>query len=672
MGMNKAHWLCSVATASLLLIHTSGAGLAQEAEAPGMQDQVAEEIGSEALETIVVVGNYNGDRFAEAADRNTSIYISETAVQAAETGDLKDLFAEEASVTVGGGIPIAQKIYVNGVDMLNLNVTIDGAMQNNRSFHHVTANSIDPGLLKAVRVDAGVAAADSGPNAIAGSVAFETKDALDLLEDGQTAGGKVILSADSNSKTFSESLTLYGRQGGFDFLGYAKNAKGEEYTTGDDWKIPGTAADLQSLMLKAGFTTESNNRFEAAAQILRDSSLRPYRANFGALPSKPTQTVRLYDSIRKNFSFNFYTDAPTDFWDPEVNLGFSENEIAVPVPYGSKGVSNTLNGKVANSFHFADVNTVTTGFDFYKKGSTYSGPSVENEEESLNIGAFAQVRLQPIDPLKLSFGTRFDAQKFEGVAGQKFDVSGLSGNASAAYEIVDGLILKAGYANVFGGIALEDNYTFEKAWNYTGLKPARSQNVTAGFEAKKWNFTLSGEVYQTDVKNARSSVYNYKTKVMTRNNVDFVTQGFNVGLGYNWQNGFAKLTYSNNSVKVDNIKSDSYTALDLAAPLGQVIAFNIAHTFQPYNLTVGGNIDAALDYDTGSTGSSKDLEGYTVVNLFAEYEPEQVKGLSLRLAANNIFDKDYADRGTYGGDYNSVTELSEPGRSFLATVKYKF
>jgi hemoglobin/transferrin/lactoferrin receptor protein len=159
---------------------------------------------------------------------------------------------------------------------------------------------------------------------------------------------------------------------------------------------------------------------------------------------------------------------------------------------------------------------------------------------------------------------------------------------------------------------------------------------------------------------------------MTRNNVDFVTQGFNVGLGYNWQNGFAKLTYSNNSVKVDNIKSDSYTALDLAAPLGQVIAFNIAHTFQPYNLTVGGNIDAALDYDTGSSGSSKDLEGYTVVNLFAEYEPEQVKGLSLRLAANNIFDKDYADRGTYGGDYNSVTELSEPGRSFLATVKYKF
>lgn len=144
---------------------------------------------SEELDPVVVY-SFNNDRFAVAADRNTSIYVSTQAIEAAEMGDLRDVFAENASVTVGGGIPIAQKIFVNGVDALNLNMTIEGAMQNNRAFHHVTANAIDPALLRAVRVDAGVAAADSGPNVLGGSIAFQLIDALDLLEDGETMGAK--------------------------------------------------------------------------------------------------------------------------------------------------------------------------------------------------------------------------------------------------------------------------------------------------------------------------------------------------------------------------------------------------------------------------------------------------------------------------------------------------
>ncbi|WP_310619326.1 hypothetical protein [Flexibacterium corallicola] len=84
----------------------------------------------------VVVYSYNNDQFAEAADRNTSIYVSKQAIEAAEMGTLRDVFSEEASVTVGGGIPIAQKIFVNGLDALTLNMTIEGAMQNNRAFHH--------------------------------------------------------------------------------------------------------------------------------------------------------------------------------------------------------------------------------------------------------------------------------------------------------------------------------------------------------------------------------------------------------------------------------------------------------------------------------------------------------------------------------------------------------
>lgn len=608
----------------------------------------------------IVVENYNKDRFAKAADRNTAIYISEDAINAAQDGDMKDLFSEEASVTVGGGIPIAQKIYVNGVDQLMLNVTIDGAMQNNRAFHHTTANAIDPGLLKAVRIDAGVAPADAGPNALAGSIAFQTLDATDLLVDGKNFGGKALLSFDTNSETFSQALTLYARAGNFDVLGYVKNAKGEDYTTGSNWIIPGTAADLQSFLVKGGFTSDAGDRLEISAQILNDKAFRPFRANFGGLISgSPT---RLYDTKRKNFAFNYSHLKPGDMWDPEVTLGYSVNEINVPVPYGSEGTSDTLNGKLANTFTFNTVNTVTAGADFYIKSSNYIGPASDLEEEIDNVGFFAQARLQPFDPLKVSFGVRYDRQGFEGIGDFSDTVDGASGNASVAYEIIDGLTLKAGYSNIFGGIVLEDNYVFSPAWDYTGLKSSRARNVNTGFEFKKSNFRFSGEIFSLKVTDAR----------VVTGNVDFESKGFNLAAGYNWVNGRVSLTYSNSDVKVNKTNASTFEALDLAAPLGEIIAFNISHTFLAYNLTVGGSIQAALGYETKSTVSNQDITGYTVVNLFAEYKPEQLNGLSIRLAANNLFDKDYADRGTYGQDFASVLPLKEPGRSFLATASYEF
>ncbi len=135
------------------------------------------------LDPIIVE---NRDPLGGAADRATSMYVSDLELERARTGDLKDVFSGIASVSVGGALPLTQKIYLNGVDMLNLGVTIDGAAQNNRAFHHVSANAIDPGLLKQVRADATVAPADAGPYALAGSVVFEIVDPEDILADGDT------------------------------------------------------------------------------------------------------------------------------------------------------------------------------------------------------------------------------------------------------------------------------------------------------------------------------------------------------------------------------------------------------------------------------------------------------------------------------------------------------
>lgn len=616
------------------------------------------------LPTVVLQGNTKNDKHAGAADRGNSIYISEKDIEASATGNMKDLFAGQASVTVGGGIPIAQKIFVNGVDLLNLAVSVDGVAQNNRAFHHTTATTIDPELLKSVRVDPTVAPADAGPHAMAGAVQFDTVDVGDLLSPERNIGAYGRLSYDTNGNTFTQSGAAYGRHSGFELLGYIKNAKGQDYEAGNGRRVRGTGADLQSFLVKGAYEKDGH-RLELSGMRMIDDALRPWRANFGGMiGGRPTPLLRRYDTDRQNYSIRYEGTHNTGLWDPTVLIGFSENHINVPEPYGSKGKSNTLNGKVENTFHFTETNALTAGLDFYAKTGRYSDPTSRLTEKAQNVGLYVQERLSVTDRIELSFGGRADFQSFEGVNRQTRDQSGVSGNASVRYEVIDNLFLKAGYSNVFGGLVIEDNYTYSPKWTYSALRPARAQNVVGGIEWRHDGFFANAEVFRTDFDNARNGI---KTD-------DFITQGFNLGGGWSWGDGSIKATYSNTEIEVNGKKTGGYESLDYGAPLGQVIAVEAQHKFADYGVTVGSRLDMALDYDgpVGAEDAKKTLKGYHVFNMFLQYEPVQLAGLQLRLEANNIFDADYADRGTYGGEYTSVQQLKEPGRSFLFTVKKTF
>ncbi|WP_235860211.1 TonB-dependent receptor plug domain-containing protein [Tritonibacter mobilis] len=154
----------------------------------------------------------------EAADAQTLLgndEITEDEIEARNPSSTKDVFVGESAITTGGGAAIAQKVYVNGIEESLLSVTIDGARQNKSAFHHTGNVLLDPELLKRVEVSKGLAPADAGAGAVAGSIAYETKDARDLLEAGDTFGGRLRLSTDSNANSQDGSLTIYGINGGF-------------------------------------------------------------------------------------------------------------------------------------------------------------------------------------------------------------------------------------------------------------------------------------------------------------------------------------------------------------------------------------------------------------------------------------------------------------------------
>ncbi|PVB62398.1 TonB-dependent receptor [Labrenzia sp. 011] len=614
------------------------------------------------LETIVVTPS-EADRYDKhhgAADRAQSIYIPLEELQRTDPQSLREVFAGDASISVGGGIPVSQKVFVNGIDEANLAVSIDGVPQGNRIFHHTSTNYIDPSLLKSVRVDPGVAPADAGFAALGGSIVYETVDVQDLLLPDRNVGAFASVSYDSNGSTFSESGAAYARHGMFEILGYAKFADGDDYENGDGFTIPGTAAGFHSLLGKAAVEVDNGYRFEVSGQQVSDDSLRPYRANIGGLNGD--YSLRPYDLKRTNFSVSFGRDEVEGLWNPQFVVGYSENDYTVPEPYGSEGLGSAWTAKIENVFEFNEGNTLTTGVDLLSQIGDYYDPAETYREQVTNVGAYVQARLRPIDRINLSFGGRADNNRFEGKDGTTLDNSGLSGNVFAEVDVYGGFSVNAGYSNVFGGIDLEETFEYWRPWDYGNLKPVRSDNLTAGVKYEHAGWFAEGNVFNTRFWNYRDG----------DGNTDFSSWGFNLGAGYNWGNGFAKISYADTRLALADSVVESYYLINVGAGVGQIISGEIAHTFTRYDVTLGASVDAALEYDGFVSAGYEPLDPYTVFNAYAEYKPKQFEYLSLRVEANNIFDENYADRATYGQEYDSITPLYEPGRSFRLTAKLRY
>ncbi|MCG7494226.1 TonB-dependent receptor domain-containing protein [Thalassobius sp. Cn5-15] len=632
------------------------------------------------------------DPLGEAADRATSAYVSAAEIERAAMGDLKDLFAGIASVSVGGAIPVAQKLFVNGVDMLNLAIQVDGVSQNNRTFHHASANAFDPGLMKAVRVDPGVAPADAGPAAIAGRVVLETVDAADILDEGATFGGQTRLSYANNGSTKAGSLTLAGRSNGFEVLGYVKRVTGDEYDDGNGDEVSGTAPDINVKLLKLAYESDQGHRVELSSQQMVDDGLRNLRANFG--PSANNPVARRYDTTRTVHSLRYENDNGEGFWNPSATVGFSENEVDTLLllagsPYDGLrfiGTTRSYNATLQNKFYLSQNNTITAGVDYLDQRSSAesnSQPGNTPFEKSKTFGVFAQARLEPTKRLNVSAGVRYDWNDFTGndaaQTGNIFEdkEQGASANLSVAFGVTDALSLRAGYSNVFGGYQVEDNFLFDSFFLYNGLETRRGQNIVVGADWTSGGWTLGAEVFRTKLDNVRETGRPVRG-VRTVDAYDFEARGVNLGASYDWGSGFARLTYSNSENKVNGENASSYQVLDSGAPLGQVLALQLQQELPQWNMVVGGGVDVALDYDHDPVGDPYAVEefaSYEVVNVFAEYQPPSVDNLVIRAQVTNLFDRVYADRATYGGDYTegaTFATLKEPGRTFSLVLSSKF
>ncbi|EIE50158.1 TonB-dependent receptor [Salipiger aestuarii] len=594
--------------------------------------------------------------------------ITEQDIEHRNPATVADVFAGESSVTVSGGAAMAQKVMVNGIEESLLSVTIDGARQNKGAFHHTGNVLLDPALLKSVEVSEGLAPADAGPGALAGALAYTTKDARDLLDPGDPFGGTLTFSGGGNGTGLRSNLALFGQQGGLEWLLSGTRQRGDDYRDGDGDTVDGTGAELDDYIVKLAYTTASGKRLAFSASQTEDTGPRAsqggyIRADFGGLTSaaRPTEIIGGY-ARRSSYTLTYTDEAPMGWFAPTAQLTYNEQEVDVGAV---SGVNYSLSGTIKNEFQLAN-GTLTAGLDMFDEGAKAT-EGTSGSESHRNLGLFVQARQDLTDRVSVSYGARYDYQWFDGVNDADFEDGGFSLNGAVDVVLTDALTLNAGLASTFGGYALGEAALINVRgtdWTYDGFGTSHSNAARIGLRYETGPWAVSGALFQTEITNINAVLPSGGDRGAQ---ADMVSRGFDGSVAYTGTRGFVRLNYTHANVELDD-DTISGTSYYLGRPVGSIAALEAGYDIRD-NWRIGGTAEIALENDA----TDPDLPSYEVLDLYTTYHPAALAGLELRLDVKNVFDARYASRSSDGLDSTgSVIPLYEPGRTALVTATMRF
>lgn len=651
------------------------AGVSLIALGSGLRAQEATEADAYSLDTIYVVSE--GQDNVEATGGTV---VTEEDLQRLQPADVSELFARESSITVSGGGGPSKRIHVFGIEQSNLAVSVDGVPQVATSWHHTGSNVIDPAYLKAVEVEAGAAAADSGFGAAAGAIRYETKGAYDLLEAGQVVGGQASLSYGTNGRGVSASLAGYGQYGGFDWFIMAHGTDGDNYESGDGVEMEGTEPSSRSVLAKLGYEFE-DHRIELNVEHSKDDGDRLVKANMTA-PSSVELGEFPLESTRDTVRLSYTSTAPTAAWDPEFSVYYSQFEYWRP-NYTTRTNGNMIlnedlfGGKMENTFSLG-TSKITAGIDFGQHD--YATDNYGNNDQryrdfsTTQLGVYAQGRFDFENGFSLSTGMRYDSHRFTDWNGERFSDSGASTNATLAYKINDNIELFAGASRTFLGYVIAD-YGYVHARDssfYTepDFDTGSSKNIKLGanFGGENW----SGGFTYFDTK--INGLPNYDSPSLKNDPDELRSRGFTLNAQYDFGGTRVGATFTRADVTEGG--EPAVPSSGAVMPVGKLATVYVDHDLKDLGATVGASVEWAGSLPALTTGSTTFYEqpSYTVVNAYAEWTPPSYSKVVVRLGVDNLFDKTYFERSSYAtsSTRGGIDPVYAPGRTVTlgATVKF--
>jgi len=681
------------------------------------QENVAE---VKAIEKIVVVG----------ATTNTKITPEQ--LEKYQANDLADIFRQTPSVTVGGSLGVAQKVYVRGLEDSMVNVTVDGAPQTSTLFHHIGRVSIEPELLQSVEVQAGAGEATAGTGAVGGAIRFKTKSADNLLSEGEQFGGIVKASYFSNSG-HKESISLYGKATEkVGILASFVNVSRDNMEDGDGEEIPGTAADQTLAFVKVNTDLTENQKLTVSYESRKEEGKFGKQTNWAPLADDP-----LYESWgeRETIVLN-HTWYLSDLINLETTLYQTDSSFKREL-YTWDASIETTGFDIRNT---SDLGEHSLTYGVERKVDKVHAQSYEDfggiyDEEGTVTGLYVQDHWQFNDDFLVSFGIRHDSYELDHVgqsanwikvdgnwiveidtSGEPVTINetfstkkqdGFSSNFGVVYSLTDNLKLSASYAEALRGRQVADAFTVGELTHNNNLEPENVANQELGLEYNDGTFIFEASAYISEISDVVFDKFKGSEGVFYENIGDLESTGFELVVGYQANNFDVIVSYNSNNVELNNapfVWPDANDAsgfstvildgVDLAAyeygGLGNAVgdSLNVNVNYEMTDeLEMGFNINyvASLNnievfHRSIELGWLTELEtidkpSYTVVDAYVKYSP--IENLTFDLAVQNLLDESYRSHGSvadYGHieGYESIVGIKEAGRDIRLTASYLF
>jgi len=621
-----------------------------------------------------------------AGSPNNTEEIPQKHLQRIQAANMKDIFIDLPSVTVGGGGANAQRLYLRGIEGSNLNITIDGAKQGRSLYQHRgNAGSIDPGLLKQVSVSTG-SDATHGSGGLGGSISFETIDAQDLKYRDGKLSGKIS----AGLVGVSNGYVIRGILGTKinPYIGVLVSASLDDqnnYLSADSGIVAYTATKAENYFAKLSFLGYKNHKLRLSAGY-NLSSGHYIAGRGGSDMGTPTEESEAsYQEMKRGtytFDYRFSPASPlvnirANAYYNHRNLENKDRELDV--------TSNNLGGNVKNDFSF-DIkklkNTITIGTDYEKEDAicVSSANGTDQTNTSKVWGLYAQ-GLSEISIFSVSYGIRLDDYQSEFGQGITLDGNEVSPNAGVAVVPLKGLQLYANYSEAMratGTIPIQWMSNIADTANFNDGKPFEPETSVmkeAGIKYEKLGvftsndrLTVGAKIFKTEMDNLIESTTGgqggSEITGIGNDTLGVTSKGYELSLGWQIKNLQTRLSYVHSDIE-DETGTPIAVSRRKAAPTGDRFNWNIVWQATP---------EIQLGYTLNYVGELKDVyetarPSYTLHGIQTLWSPQTVKGLTASLAVNNLLNKGYSEQTSIamGDDI-----IPEPGRDIRVTLSYSF
>jgi len=643
----------------------------------------------------------------------TNLSITAEDIEHYQANDLEDIFRYSPSVSVGGSVGVAQKIYIRGLEDALLNVTVDGAQQTSTLFHHIGRVTLDPDLLQQIDIQAGAGEATSGPGAIGGSIRFKTKDANDLLATGEQFGGRLKANYFTNDGR-RLSGTVYGKlSDSWGVLGYYSDIDRNDMEDGEGNAIRGSSADQSMLFIKASGNISANQYLSLSVEQRDEEGLFSARPNWIVQPEDPLYSSEAKrDTYVANYRVNVNTLVNIEATAYSTSSSFRGGRfdwLAEIDTYGFD-IRNTSDVQAHRFIYGVDYRN-----DEVDSGYAVAQPEEDHGETGSVTGIYFQGYSDITSDLLLSYGVRYDNYRYEQKIllddyygtpitepAAKLNDTEMSYNAGLAYSLTKAWTLGLSYAEAARGKQIGDGFTidsylYDRSENPVvndGLKPETAENIEASVEYQANNLHARAAVYHSAINDV---IYDGANSTSVYNNIGTIdSKGFEFDLAYRWSDfdffvGFssmdAELSPRSSLYSTDygSIDINGYEFLGLGNSRGNTWVAGVEYLINA-DATIGATVTRVdsltidtlhADLDNGWVDALYALEkpGYTTLDLFAQWQISD--SFIANVAVTNLFDKLYRDHSSVG-DYSGVAGYElvvgpyEAGRDIRLTVTYDF